>query len=104
MDSGKIRQAHSPFSLEALQEKGWLEPVEQAQEAGSQSSVQQVLQNLPDRYHDVLTCRFQLQLTVWETALRLGVSEAVVNVVQLRALKQAAADLDERARRVQKEA
>lgn len=27
----------SPFSLEAFQEKGWLEPVEQPQEAGSQS-------------------------------------------------------------------
>ena len=52
--------------------------------------VGRLLQRLPARYREVLTCRFLLNLTIRDTALRLGLSEANVKVTQLRALKRAA--------------
>jgi RNA polymerase sigma-70 factor (ECF subfamily) len=52
------------------------------------------LQALPPHYREVLTCRFLLNLSIRETALQLGLSEANVKVLQFRALKRAA-DLEE---------
>jgi RNA polymerase sigma-70 factor, ECF subfamily len=56
-----------------------------------QLQVQCLLQALPDPYRAVLTCRFLLNLSVRDTALRLGLTQANVKVVQYRALKRAAA-------------
>ena len=56
--------------------------------------VQLVLQALPEHYREVLTCRFLFNLSIKETALRLGLTEANVKVLQFRALKRAA-DLEQ---------
>jgi RNA polymerase sigma-70 factor (ECF subfamily) len=55
--------------------------------------VQRILRALPERDREVLTCRFLSNLSLKETALRMGLTEANVKVVQFRALKRAA-DLD----------
>ena len=52
--------------------------------------VQRLLQALPAHYRDVLTCRFLLNLSIRETARRLGLTMANVKVMQFRALKRAA--------------
>jgi RNA polymerase sigma-70 factor (ECF subfamily) len=80
-------------SLEELLEAGWEGPAEE--EAVFTSSqpierVQRILQLLPEHYREVLTCRFLLSLSIRETALRMGLTEANVKVLQFRALKRAA--------------
>jgi RNA polymerase sigma-70 factor, ECF subfamily len=89
-------------SLDDLLEAGWEGP---AAEAGSTLSngaaedrVQRILQSLPTRYREVLTCRFLLNLSVRETAVSMGLTETNVKVIQFRALKRAA-ELDEIATR-----
>ncbi len=52
--------------------------------------VQRLLQALPAPYRDVLTCRFLLNLSIRETARRMGLTVANVKVMQSRALKRAA--------------
>jgi RNA polymerase sigma-70 factor (ECF subfamily) len=52
--------------------------------------VQQILRALPEHQREVLTCRFLLNLSIKETALRLGLTETNVKVLQFRALKHAA--------------
>src|SRR6266568_2887189 len=47
------------------------------------------LKALPEKYREVLKCRFLLKLSVKATALKLGVTEANVKVMQFRALKRA---------------
>ncbi|MBV9707128.1 MAG: sigma-70 family RNA polymerase sigma factor [Chloroflexi bacterium] len=81
-------------SLEALLDAGWEGPVEE--EALPMSVIpaqqaQRILQALPERDQEVLTCRFLLNLSVKETAARMGLTEANVKVLQHRALKHAAA-------------
>jgi len=84
-------------SLEKLLEAGWEGPT--AEEGSTLSSsaaevrVQGILQSLPARYREVLTCRFLLNLSVRETAVSMGLTETNVKVMQFRALKRAA-DLD----------
>jgi RNA polymerase sigma-70 factor, ECF subfamily len=83
-------------SLEALVEAGWEGPVEEEQIAVSSrpiEQVQRVPQALPQRYREILTCRFLLNLSIKETAVWMGLSEGNVKVLQFRALKRAA-DLD----------
>jgi len=80
-------------SLEELLDAGWEGPVEQ--EAVPMSvmpaeKAQRILQALPERDKEVLTCRFLLNLSVKETAVRMGLTEANVKVLQHRALKHAA--------------
>jgi len=82
------------LSLDDLLEAGWEEP---AAEEGSTLSncaaadrVQGILQSLSVRYSEVLICRFLLHLSVRETALSMGLTEANVKVIQFRALKRAA--------------
>lgn len=80
-------------SLEALLEAGWEGPVEgEAVEINTRpiELVQRLLLALPEHYREVLNCRFLLNLSIRETALQLGLSEANVKVLQFRALKRAA--------------
>jgi RNA polymerase sigma-70 factor (ECF subfamily) len=80
-------------SLEELLEGGWEGPAEAEPAVVSNrpiESVQRILQALPDHYREVLTCRFLLNLSLRDTALRLGLTEANVKVLQFRALKRAA--------------
>jgi len=80
-------------SLEALVEAGWEGPTDADPPLlGSEAAehVEDILQALPQRDREVLTCRFLLHLSVGETALSLGVTETNVKVMQYRALKRAA--------------
>jgi RNA polymerase sigma-70 factor, ECF subfamily len=80
-------------SLESMLEQGWEEPAEERVELASyrpEERVRRLLDLLPPHYREVLTCRFLLNLSIKETAERMGLSEANVNVLQFRALKKAA--------------
>src|SRR5205085_6000259 len=79
-------------SLEELLEAGWEGPAEEEPStltSGPSDRVQRLLQALPEHYREVLTCRFLLNLSIKETALRMGLTEANVKVLQFRALKRA---------------
>ncbi len=83
----------SSSSLEELLEAGWEGPAEEELSGASSrplERVQRILQALPEHYREVLTCRFLLNLSIKETALKMGLSEANVKVLQFRALKRAA--------------
>jgi RNA polymerase sigma-70 factor (ECF subfamily) len=80
-------------SLEVLLEAGWEGSPEDALLGMNRSAaerVQGILHDIPGRYREVLTCRFLLNLSIRETAERMGVSEANVKILQYRALKRAA--------------
>jgi RNA polymerase sigma-70 factor, ECF subfamily len=80
-------------SLETLLDSGWEGPAQgEAVEINTSpiERVQRLLQALPEHYREVLNCRFLLNLSVRETAVHLGLSEANVKVLQFRALKRAA--------------
>lgn len=79
-------------SLDDLLEAGWEGPAESQPVAASatpQDRVRRLLEQLPEHYRDVLTYRFLLNLSIKETAARMGLSEANVKVLQFRALKKA---------------
>lgn len=83
----------SPSSLEELLEAGWEGPSEEEPTVISNRPAEfarRILQALPEHYREVLTCRFLLDLSIRETALRMGLTEANVKVLQFRALKRAA--------------
>ena len=80
-------------SLDELLEAGWEGPAEEESTAVSSSPierVQRILQALPEHYREVLNCRFLLNLSIRDTAVRMGLTEANVKVLQFRALKRAA--------------
>lgn len=80
-------------SLESMLEQGWEEPAEERVELASyrpEERVRRLLELLPPHYREVLVCRFLLNLSIKETAERMGLSEANVKVLQFRALKKAA--------------
>ena len=80
-------------SLDEMLETGWEGPAEEtAIEVASESvdQVQRLLQLLPNHYREVLTCRFLLNLSIKETALKMGLTVANIKILQLRALKRAA--------------
>ena len=82
-------------SLDELLEAGWEGPAEEepaivAISSGPADRVRHLLQSLPEQYREVLICRFLLNLSIKATALRMGLTEANVKVVQFRALKRAA--------------
>src|SRR5215467_3591928 len=84
-------------SLDELLEAGWEGPAEvevTASSSGAEARVERLLQELPEKYREVLKCRFLLKLSLKATALKMGVSEANVKVLQFRALKRAA-DLEQ---------
>jgi RNA polymerase sigma-70 factor (ECF subfamily) len=83
----------STNSLEELLEAGWEGPADEEPAAASNQPaerVKRILQALPQHYREVLTCRFLHNLSIKETALSMGLTEANVKVLQFRALKRAA--------------
>src|SRR5579884_2756731 len=96
-DYWRSRYRIATSSLDALLESGWEGPAESEAtviNTGPAELAQRLLQALPEHYREVLTCRFLLNLSIRETALRLGLTEANVKVLQFRALKRAS-DLEE---------
>jgi len=88
----RSRLTISPSPGEVLDEEGE-EPAEEHPEVGGTSAperVQRLLQRLPARYRDVLTCRYLLTLSIRDTARHMGLTVANVKVMQSRALKRAA--------------
>ena len=80
-------------SLDALLDAGWEGPAADelvVLSSQPQDRVRRILQALPEHYREVLTCRFLLNLSVRETAVRMNLTEANVKVLQFRALKRAA--------------
>lgn len=91
-DFWRARYRIATSSLEALLDAGWEGPTQsEAVEINTSPAerVQRLLQALPEHYREVLTCRFLLNLSIRETAQRLGLSEANVKVMQFRAIKRA---------------
>ena len=83
----------STSSLEELLEAGWEGPAEEDTAPISNrptERVQRILHALPEHYREVLTCRFLLNLSIRDTAMKMGLTEANVKVLQFRALKRAA--------------
>src|SRR5205814_1470473 len=83
----------SSSSLEELLDAGWEGPIDEEPVPVSSTPterVQQILHALPEHYREVLSCRFLLNLSIKETAVRMGLTEANVKVLQFRALKRAA--------------
>jgi len=83
----------SVSSLEELLDSGWEGPVEAGPISICMTPTEKVhalLRLLPEHQREVLTCRFLLNLSIKETALKLNLSEANVKVLQFRALKHAA--------------
>ena len=83
----------STGSLDELLEAGWegpaeAEPTPENREQGE--GIRRILSALPAHYREVLTCRFLLNLSIRDTAARMGLTEANVKVLQFRALKRAA--------------
>lgn len=80
-------------SLDELLDAGWEGPVEDdpvIMDILPGERVQRILHALPEHYREVLTCRFLLNLSIKDTALQMGLTEANVKVLQFRALKRAA--------------
>jgi len=80
-------------SLEELLEAGWEGPADEepaVMDGKPEDRVQRILQALPEHYREVLTCRFLLNLSIHDTAMRMNLTEANVKVLQFRALKRAA--------------
>ena len=79
-------------SLDVLWEVGWEGPTEEGIVETNDLAAERVrnlLQALPERYREVLSCRFLFNLSLRETAATMGVSEANVKVLQFRAIKYA---------------
>jgi RNA polymerase sigma-70 factor (ECF subfamily) len=79
-------------SLDARLEVGWEGPIEEVVLGTNERAVERVynlLQALPERYGEVLRCRFLLNLSIRETAATMGISEANVKILQFRAIKHA---------------
>jgi RNA polymerase sigma-70 factor (ECF subfamily) len=92
-DYWRVHYRVSVSSLEELLEAGWEGPAEAEPDAvssGPIDRVQRILQALPEHYREVLECRFLLNLSIKDTAQKLGLTEANVKVLQFRALKRAA--------------
>jgi RNA polymerase sigma-70 factor (ECF subfamily) len=92
-DYWRARYRLPKSSLDELLEAGWEGPAEIEVTATSNKAeerVECILQALPEKYREVLKCRFLLKLSVKATALQMGVTEANVKVLQFRALKRAA--------------
>src|SRR5258708_19305046 len=80
-------------SLDDLLEAGWEGSVDEGAALVNNSAtelVQDILQALPERDREILTSRFLLNLSVRETAVRMGLTEVNTKVLQYRALKRAA--------------
>jgi RNA polymerase sigma-70 factor, ECF subfamily len=92
-DYWRMHYRVSVSSLDALLETGWEGPVNEepvTQSMGPTERVQRIMHALPQHYREVLSCRFLFNLSIKETALKMGLTEANVKVLQFRALKRAA--------------
>ena len=92
-DYWRLHYRGTTCSLDDLLEAGWEGPVDEGAALVKNSAaelVQDILQALPERDREVLTSRFLLNLSVQETAVRMGLTEANTKVVQYRALQRAA--------------
>jgi len=92
-DYWRLHYRISVSSLEELLDAGWEGPPEEEPTMLSSrpvDRVQRILQALPEHHREVLSCRFLLNLSIKETSLRMGLTEANVKVLQFRALKRAA--------------
>jgi RNA polymerase sigma-70 factor (ECF subfamily) len=92
-DYWRIQYRGTTRSLDELLEAGWEGPVDEGAALVNNSAaelVQEILQALPERDREILTSRFLLHLSVRETAVRMGLTEANTKVLQYRALKRAA--------------
>jgi RNA polymerase sigma-70 factor (ECF subfamily) len=91
-DYWRTRARDSTCSLEALLDSGWKDPTEETPSMNNTAAnrVQLLLQALPARYREVLTCRFLLHLSIRDTARRMGLTVTNAKVLQFRALKRAA--------------
>lgn len=79
-------------SLDVRLEIGWEGPAEEVILGTNELATERVfnlLQALPERYREVLSCRFLFNLSIRETAATMGVSEANVKILQFRAIKYA---------------
>jgi RNA polymerase sigma-70 factor, ECF subfamily len=92
-DYWRTRAHDSICSLEALLDSSWEGPMVEPRSVNDTAAnhVQLLLQALPPHYREVLTCRFLLNLSIRDTARRMGLTVANVKVMQFRALKRAAA-------------
>jgi RNA polymerase sigma-70 factor (ECF subfamily) len=85
---------HLPtHSLDRLLASGWEGPpitTTSPVDVAPDEKVMRILAQLPTHYRDVLTCRFLLNMSIKETATHLGMTEANVKVIQLRAIRRAA--------------
>ena len=91
-DYWRIHYRGTTCSLDDLLEAGWEGPVDEGAALVKSSAaelVQDILQALPERDREILTSRFLLNLSVRETAVRMGLTEANTKVLQYRALKRA---------------
>ena len=79
-------------SLDVRLEVGWEGPAEEGMlgtNARAAERVNELLQALPERYREVLRCRFLFNLSIRETAATMGITEANAKVLQFRAIKYA---------------
>ena len=79
-------------SLDVRLEVGWEGPTDEVILVTNERAAERVsnlLQALPERYREVLSCRFLLNLSIRETAATMGISEANVKILQFRAIKHA---------------
>jgi len=77
-------------SLDVLWEVGWEGPTEEGIVGTNDLAAERVrnlLQALPERYREMLRCRFLLNLSIRETAATMGVSEATVKILQFLAIQ-----------------
>jgi RNA polymerase sigma-70 factor (ECF subfamily) len=97
-DYWRNRYRISTSSLDELLDAGWEGPAEDEPPATISTrpveNVRRILDRLPAHYSEVLNYRFLQNLSIKETAIKMGITEANVKVLQFRALKRAA-DLDE---------
>ena len=97
-DYWRVYYRKSASSLDELLEAGWEGPAEDETGVGGQLETHEdiaeatklILHALPERFREVLTCRFLLGLSIRETAERLDLTEGNVKTLQFRALKRAA--------------
>jgi RNA polymerase sigma-70 factor (ECF subfamily) len=92
-DYWRIHYRGTTYSLDDLLEAGWEGPVDEGAalvQSNTTELVQDILQALPERDREVLTSRFLLNLSIRETAVRMGLTETNIKVLQYRALKRAA--------------
>jgi RNA polymerase sigma-70 factor (ECF subfamily) len=91
-DYWRIHYRALTSSLDVRLEVGWEGPIEEVVLGTNELATERVfnlLEALPERYQEVLRCRFLLNLSIRETAATMGVSEANVKILQFRAIKYA---------------